>query len=198
MRVKQIFYTVSFLLINNVFAVFSNNFIIAGKPQILKNNVVEVYGHRGARSFAPENSIIGYQTALKIGVNWVDMDVGVSKDGQVIVYHDMWINPDFTSKRGKFLANSNKEFIEKMGQNKDILIEPYLIKNLTYKEIELYDVGILNPNSPYKTYFKNQYMVPGTKIPLVQDVINYIDSISNKEVNYQIEIKNDPTRPKYM
>lgn len=197
MKIKQLLYIMNWLLINNVFALFSNNFIIAGEPQTPKNNVIEVYGHRGARSFAPENSIIGYKTALGIGVNWVDMDVGVTKDGDVIVYHDMWINSDFTSKDEIFLANSNQEFINKMGINKNQLIKPYLLKNLTFKQLQSYDVGILNPNSSYKNYFENQYIVPGTKIPLLQDVINYVDKISNKEVMYQIEIKNDPNNPDY-
>lgn len=197
MKIKRIFYILVCLLVNNVFALFSNNFIRVGKPQLIKNNVIEVYGHRGLRSFSPENSIIGYKTALEIGVNWVDMDVGITKDGKVVVYHDIWINPDFTSKNKIFLANNNQEFIEKMGDARDELIKPYLLKNLTFKELQCYDIGILNPNSSYKSYFPEQYAVFGTKIPLLQDVINYVNKVSNKEVMYQIEIKNDPSRPNY-
>ena len=45
---------------------------------------VEVYAHRGARSYAPENSIPGYATGLAIGTHWVDMDIVMSKDGQLL------------------------------------------------------------------------------------------------------------------
>jgi glycerophosphoryl diester phosphodiesterase len=40
---------------------------------------VEVYAHRGVRAFAPENVLAAYQTALRIGANWIDMDVVLSK-----------------------------------------------------------------------------------------------------------------------
>jgi glycerophosphoryl diester phosphodiesterase len=54
---------------------------------------VEVYAHRGARSYAPENTIPGYATALAIGTHWVDMDVVMSLDGEVMVSHDIGLIP---------------------------------------------------------------------------------------------------------
>lgn len=186
-----------FLIGYNVFAEFSTNLIRAGKPQKTTNKVVEVYGHRGARAFAPENSIVAYQTALKIGVDWVDMDIGITKDGEVVVYHDLWINPDFTSHNGKFLAPSNKQFISGMGERREQLIKPYLLNNLTFKELQQYDIGILNPDSPYGKYFPNQLAVNNTRIPSLQKVIDYVDGATNKAVMYQIEVKNDPLNPSY-
>ena len=55
---------------------------------------LEVYAHRGARSFAPENSIPGYAAGLAIGTHWVDMDVVMTRDGEVLVSHDIRLNPD--------------------------------------------------------------------------------------------------------
>jgi len=195
---KQLQLVIIFLLgYSNVFAKFSTDLIQAGKPQLATNKVVEVYGHRGARAFAPENSLLAYATALKIGVDWVDMDVGISQDGQVVVYHDMWLNPDFTSLNGKFFAASNKEFLQQMGGNRQELIRSYLLKNLTFKQLQDYDIGLLNPQSSYKDYFPNQLAVKNTRIPSLQQVIDYVDRSTHKQVMYQIEIKNDATPNSY-
>jgi glycerophosphoryl diester phosphodiesterase len=59
---------------------------------------LEVYAHRGARSYAPENTIPGYTTGLTIGTDWVDMDIVMSQDGEVIVSHDIRLIPDLVSK----------------------------------------------------------------------------------------------------
>jgi glycerophosphoryl diester phosphodiesterase len=186
-----------FIIFNQSFAEYSNKFVSAGEPEFSRNKVIEVYGHRGARSFAPENSILAYKTALQIGVNWVDMDVVVTKDGEVIVYHDLWINPDFTSLNGKFFAISNKDFIASIGDKKDQIIQKYLLKNITFDELQKYSIGVLNSNSIYSKFFPDQYLVKDVRIPKLQNVIDYVDDITDKNVMYQIEIKNDPTNPQY-
>jgi len=49
---------------------------------------VLVVGHRGARGLAPENTIASFDTARRIGVDWVELDVHVSKDDHLVVMHD--------------------------------------------------------------------------------------------------------------
>jgi glycerophosphoryl diester phosphodiesterase len=44
--------------------------------------------HRGARAFAPENTIEAISKAARMGANAVEIDVQMSADGQVLVYHD--------------------------------------------------------------------------------------------------------------
>jgi len=45
-------------------------------------------GHRGARAYAPENTIKSFAKALELGVNAIEFDVRQTKDGQLIVMHD--------------------------------------------------------------------------------------------------------------
>ncbi|HMK95482.1 MAG TPA: glycerophosphodiester phosphodiesterase family protein [Candidatus Limnocylindrales bacterium] len=45
-------------------------------------------GHRGARAYAPENTIAGFEKALEIGVDAVELDVRKTKDNQLVVIHD--------------------------------------------------------------------------------------------------------------
>lgn len=45
-------------------------------------------GHRGARAYAPENTIASFKKALEIGVDAVELDLRKTKDNQLVVIHD--------------------------------------------------------------------------------------------------------------
>ena len=47
-----------------------------------------VYGHRGARGEAPENTIAGLRHAIDRGIRHVEIDLRLSADGQLVVVHD--------------------------------------------------------------------------------------------------------------
>lgn len=44
--------------------------------------------HRGASSYAPENTFAAYDKALAIGVNHIELDVHLTRDAQIVVIHD--------------------------------------------------------------------------------------------------------------
>lgn len=50
-----------------------------------------VIAHQGGSKLAPENTLSAFQNALKLGVDMVDIDVHLSKDGELIVMHDFSI-----------------------------------------------------------------------------------------------------------
>ena len=54
----------------------------------------ELQGHRGARGLRPENTLAAFTVALEIGVPALELDVGVTADGVVVVSHDPELNPD--------------------------------------------------------------------------------------------------------
>jgi glycerophosphoryl diester phosphodiesterase len=47
-----------------------------------------LYGHRGARNEAPENTLPGFRHALEAGIKAFEFDVHLSADGQLVVIHD--------------------------------------------------------------------------------------------------------------
>ncbi len=47
-----------------------------------------VFGHRGGSRLAPENTIAAFDRAVAEGVDGLELDVRLSKDGQVMVCHD--------------------------------------------------------------------------------------------------------------
>jgi glycerophosphoryl diester phosphodiesterase len=47
-----------------------------------------VYGHRGASAELPENTLEAFARALELGVDAIETDVHVTRDGHVVVHHD--------------------------------------------------------------------------------------------------------------
>ena len=45
-------------------------------------------GHRGASGYRPENTMASYSKAVEMGVDYIEIDIHLSKDGELIVLHD--------------------------------------------------------------------------------------------------------------
>jgi len=50
--------------------------------------MVYVVGHRGAAGVMPENTLMGFRYAIALGVDYVECDVHLSRDRQLVVIHD--------------------------------------------------------------------------------------------------------------
>src|SRR6266536_4233563 len=92
----------------------------------------DLQGHRGARGLAPENTLAAFARALSLGVNTLELDTVVTRDGVVVVSHDAALNRDLT--RGP-----DGRWLEAPGP---------LILTLTRAELRRYDVGRVRPGSP--------------------------------------------------
>jgi len=44
--------------------------------------------HRGGLAYAPENTLAAFQNAIDQGVDWLEFDVQMTKDGALVVIHD--------------------------------------------------------------------------------------------------------------
>jgi glycerophosphoryl diester phosphodiesterase len=49
---------------------------------------VRVIGHRGAAGVAPENTLVAIERGLSAGADAVEVDVHVTRDGQIVLLHD--------------------------------------------------------------------------------------------------------------
>ena len=65
-----------------------------------KSNYVFVAAHRGDWRNFPENSLEGYASAIKMGVDIVEIDLRRTLDGELIICHDQTVNRT-TSGKGK-------------------------------------------------------------------------------------------------
>lgn len=136
----------------------------------------EVLGHRGARGLWPENTLGGFARALELGVSALELDCGMTSDGVVVVSHDPDLNPDLTrDAAGRFLAGAGPRIFE-----------------LTYAELQAYDVGRLNPRSAYAARFPDQEPVDGERIPRLADVLALVRARGHGRVHVAIEVKTFP------
>ncbi len=79
-----------------------------------------VWAHRGASGYAPENTLEAFQKAIELKADGIELDVQMSRDGQLVIIHDEtlhrvsdvkgWVK-DFTCEELKQL-NVNKKFPE--------------------------------------------------------------------------------------
>jgi glycerophosphoryl diester phosphodiesterase len=58
-----------------------------------------VWGHRGAMDFAPQNTLPSFRIAEEQGADGVELDVQLTKDGVLVVFHDARVD-DLTDGRG--------------------------------------------------------------------------------------------------
>lgn len=51
-----------------------------------------VTGHRGAKGHAPENTLAGLKKAVEQGARWVEFDIKLSADNELVLMHDDTVN----------------------------------------------------------------------------------------------------------
>lgn len=142
------------------------------------NSLIQVYAHRAGRGLYPEQTLPAYQMALRIGCDYVDMDVNMSRDDVLVVTHDLTLNPDLTrNARGQWISTRLP------------------VRQLSLSQIQSYNVGMLKPGTEYASCFPDQRTLESARIPTLEECIQYVKKISGGAVGFQIEIKNDPGYP---
>ncbi|MEZ5856505.1 MAG: glycerophosphodiester phosphodiesterase family protein [Hyphomicrobiaceae bacterium] len=53
---------------------------------------------------APENTLPAFAKALSLGVDCLELDVGMSKDAKLVVAHDPLLNPDLVRSAGVWIS----------------------------------------------------------------------------------------------
>jgi glycerophosphoryl diester phosphodiesterase len=124
-------------------------------------------GHRGASGYAPEHTFASYDLALKLGADYTEQDLQLTKDGGLVAMHDETLD---RTARGP----------------KNNCTGPVIGKTLA--QIKTCDVGSWF-NEAYPQYAKPEYV--GLKIPTLEEIFQRY----GKGVNYYIETKNPESAP---
>ncbi|GMO13060.1 glycerophosphodiester phosphodiesterase [Bradyrhizobium sp. TM233] len=152
--------------------------LIAGQAKAL-DMAFDLEAHRGGRALLPENTLPAFANALSMGVDTLELDVGVTADGEVIVSHERGLNPDLArGAGGTYIAPPGTPFVK-----------------LRLDEIRTYDVGQIRPDSAYAKQFPDQRAVPGTRIPTLSELFALVRKSGNSRVRFNIETKIDPNHP---
>ncbi len=134
---------------------------------------VELIGHRGARALFPENTIAGFRTAMAAGVGSFEIDVGMTRDGVVVLSHDACLSHDLTRQSGVWLPAAGPA-----------------LHDLDFADLARFDVGRLRPGSDTARRFPRQTPSDGATIPTLADVLRL-----NGSTRWTIEMKTAPNRP---
>lgn len=139
----------------------------------------DLQGHRGARGLAPENTLPAFARGLALGVDTLECDMAITKDDVVVIHHDLWLNPDITrGPDGKWLESRGPA-----------------IHELTFEELQRYDVGRIKPGTKYAADFPDQVPVDGTRIPRLSDLFDLVKKSGNTKVGFDCETKISPLEP---
>lgn len=134
----------------------------------------ELQGHRGARGLFPENTIEGFAATLALGVDAIELDIGVTANGVAVVFHDVALNGDIVrGPDGAWLVG-----------------EGPLLRSLTLAGLARFDVGRLRPGSRYAAAHPAQVPRDGARIPTLRAVF-----AATEGVRIDAELKTLPDRP---
>lgn len=139
----------------------------------------DIEAHRGGRALFPENTLQSFANALTMGVNTLELDIGVTSDQAIVVSHERGLNPDLArGPDGAYVAPPGIPFVQ-----------------LQLEDVKKYDVGQIRPDSKYAAQFPDQHPVPGTRIPTLKELFALVRKSGNREVRFNIETKIDPNHP---
>ena len=139
----------------------------------------DIEAHRGGRALMPENTLASFANALSMGVDTLELDIGVTADGALVVSHERGLNPDLArGPDGAYVAAPGIPFVR-----------------LPLAEVKKYDVGRIRPDSAYAKQFPDQHAVPGTPIPTLREVFALVRKSGDVHVRFNIETKIDPNHP---
>ena len=139
-----------------------------------------VIGHRGAAGLAPENTLASFTRACETGVDAFELDVLLTADGEIVVYHDFRLKPELTrSPDGKWLKRNSLP----------------AINQLKLMDLKKYDVGRLKPGTRYSGRYPEQVPADGERIPTLRETIAIFKQQCDATTQLWVEIKTSPEKP---
>lgn len=129
------------------------------------------FAHRGGAGLYPENTLAAFRDAVARGCDGAELDVQLSKDGEVVVFHDFKLKPEICRLDGAWIKKPTP-----------------LIKELTLAELKRYDIGRHDPASDYARARPHSMPVDGETIPTLAEVLA-VTSAAMKPFKLQAELK---------
>jgi len=102
-------------------------------------------GHRGARAYAPENTLTSFKKAIELGADAIELDVRRTKDNQIVVIHDADVKrttngkglvKDFTLQQIKQLSTEKSQKIPTLEEVLDYMKSTKVKVIIELKEAE--------------------------------------------------------------
>ncbi|MCL2227433.1 MAG: glycerophosphodiester phosphodiesterase [Oscillospiraceae bacterium] len=112
--------------------------------------MMEIWAHRGAYDYAPENTLTAFLLAIDKNADGVELDIQMTRDGEVVVIHDETV--DRTSTGSGNVGDFTLSEIKKLNFNKRGVTPPAFMEIPTLAEFfELMKPSQLKINVEFKT-----------------------------------------------
>lgn len=142
-----------------------------------------ICAHRGARSIAPENTLLAFELAQRCGAHLLETDVQMSSDEQLVLFHDRGLKRTTNVTDQPFFA----------GRTRKALV------SFTHQELQSLNAGAwFLDKDPYSTVSRGivdattQAQIGEQKIPLLRDLLQLCRTHSfpvNLEIKRKLPLK---------
>ena len=119
-------------------------------------NEKQLIAHRGASAYAPEHTLAAYRLAIEQGADYVEQDLGVTRDGVLVCLHDDSLERT-TNVRDIFPGR----FVEEQINGR--MRQRWRVRDLTLSEVKQLDAG---------SWFGVEFV--GAQVPTWQEAIDLI------------------------
>jgi glycerophosphoryl diester phosphodiesterase len=151
--------------------------LLVAAPAAAQPSAFDLEAHRGGRGETTEESLRAFAKSLELGVSTLELDIGITKDGQPLVWHDPGIGADKCADTAPaFAGDPAYPYVGK------------LVHELTLTQIETLDCG------RRLAEFPDAEVVRGNKIATLTQVFALADSY-HADVRYNIETKVEANHP---
>lgn len=131
--------------------------------------------HRGGAGLWPENTLFAYRQAVAAGFDGAELDVQLSRDGKLVVFHDFLLKPELCrTPDGRWITRRERRSI----------------RDLDVPELRRFDVGRIKPRTLYAQRHRVLHPRDGEAIPLLSEVIAEVRR--RPDFKLFIEIKSSP------
>ncbi|WP_366185205.1 glycerophosphodiester phosphodiesterase family protein [Flavobacterium ovatum] len=183
-------------------------------------------GHRGARGYEPENTLLSFQKALDLGVDGIELDVHLSADGVLVVIHDETVDrttdgkglvADLTLEQLQHFRTNKNQIIPNLKEVLDLVNRRCFVnielkgKGTTKPAVEMIQDYITNKNWSYSDFIVSSFgweMLSETaelnpKIPIavltettIEDALAFAKKIKAKAINPDFQLLKTDTTSK--
>lgn len=134
-----------------------------------------IHSHRGANHL-PENMMSAFQCAAKLGADFIEMDLQITKDDVIVAAHDAYVKQECNDETGAPVAAKSVFFRTTKWKNK----------------LENFDCGTRTSG--------HVQSVPGERISTLENILSTmkdVRTVSNAPIGFNIEIKYGKDRNHY-
>ena len=139
-------------------------------------DTIRVVGHRGARGILPENSIVGFDFALSIGVDLLEFDVLLTADEVPVITHNHQLHGSgVRGPDGRFLNGEQQQ-----------------VASLRMEDMARFDIGRLDGTTEYGRRFPDQAQLDGIRVPRLTELLHLVSQPKHANACLMLELKSDP------